>query len=156
MLLSPHLYCVHIFSVTGPSGSGKSSVRILAYKYSPFKTLTGNEQFINQVFGCKVAEVHDELESCTQTVRAFGCMHPHQTGQKVIIVDTPGFDDSNRTDFEILEELAQWLENTYILCIRLKLTSLIFLLIQVQTKDLGFWNITVPQHQRPPNAWGAT
>ena len=41
-------------------------------------------------------------------------MHPHRRNQKVVIVDTPGFDDSTRTDYEILEEIARWLEDTYV------------------------------------------
>ncbi len=41
-------------------------------------------------------------------------MHPHRRNQKVVVVDTPGFDDSTRTDYDILEEIARWLETTYV------------------------------------------
>lgn len=40
--------------------------------------------------------------------------------EKVAIVDTPGFDDSNRSDSEILEEIVKFLLKQYKLGIRLK------------------------------------
>jgi len=52
------------------------------------------------------------LDSCTQAVRAFGCLHP-RTGSNVVIIDTPGFDDSKRTDYDILKAISRWLEETY-------------------------------------------
>jgi nitrogenase molybdenum-iron protein alpha/beta subunit len=59
-----------------------------------------------------VAVVGDDLKSCTQEVRAFGCLHPNGSGRKVVIVDTPGFDDSEGMDYEILKAIARWLEET--------------------------------------------
>jgi predicted GTPase len=52
------------------------------------------------------------LFSCTQEVHAFGCLRPGRSDQKIIIVDTPGFDDTKRTDYEVLEGIAKWLETT--------------------------------------------
>jgi predicted GTPase len=34
--------------------------------------------------------------------------HPN-TGESVIFVDTPGFDDSEKTDLAILTMIAEWL-----------------------------------------------
>jgi predicted GTPase len=59
-----------------------------------------------------VADVGDALNSCTQEVRAFGCLHPDGSGRKVVIVDTPGLNDTERSDRSILETIAQWLEQT--------------------------------------------
>jgi len=59
-----------------------------------------------------VAVARDDLESCTREVSAFGCLHPNGSGRKVIIVDTPGFDDSEGMDYEILKAIARWLEET--------------------------------------------
>jgi hypothetical protein len=56
--------------------------------------------------------VGDELGSCTQEVRAYSCLHPNGSGRKVILVDTPGFDDTDRTDYDILRDIAQWLKIT--------------------------------------------
>ena len=33
--------------------------------------------------------------------------------QRIILVDTPGFDDTTRTEAEVLRELASWLQKTY-------------------------------------------
>jgi hypothetical protein len=61
-----------------------------------------------------VAKVGDDYESCTQQVRAYGCIHPDGSGRKVIIVDTPGFDDTYRFDFDVLKDLAKWLAKTLV------------------------------------------
>lgn len=61
-----------------------------------------------------VAKVGDDYESCTQQVRAYGCIHPDGSGRKVIIVDTPGFDDTYRFDFDVLRDLAKWLAKTLV------------------------------------------
>ncbi|KAF4470800.1 hypothetical protein FALBO_2296 [Fusarium albosuccineum] len=52
------------------------------------------------------------LESCTQEVRVHKCgsFSPYAN---VYLVDTPGFDDTNRKDTDILKEIASWLTETY-------------------------------------------
>lgn len=64
--------------------------------------------------GTDVAKVGDDYESCTQQVRAYGCIHPDGSGRNVIIVDTPGFDDTYRFDIDVLKDLAKWLEKTLV------------------------------------------
>lgn len=64
--------------------------------------------------GKDVAKVGDDYESCTQQVRAYGCIHPDGSGRNVIIVDTPGFDDTYRFDIDVLRDLAKWLEKTLV------------------------------------------
>jgi predicted GTPase len=59
-----------------------------------------------------VAVTGGDLNSCTPEVTAFGCRHPNGSGRKVVIVDTPGFDDSEGMDYQILKAIAQWLEQT--------------------------------------------
>ena len=46
----------------------------------------------------------------TQEVRSFRCQHD---GKQFSVVDTPGFNDTNRSDREILQELADWLLESY-------------------------------------------
>ena len=46
----------------------------------------------------------------TQEVRSFKCQHD---GKQFSVVDTPGFNDTNRSDREILQELADWLLESY-------------------------------------------
>jgi hypothetical protein len=62
--------------------------------------------------GSSVAVTGDDLSSCTPKVTAFGCLHPNGSGRKVVIVDTPGFDDSEGMDYDILKAIARWLEQT--------------------------------------------
>ncbi|KAH7924807.1 kinase-like protein [Leucogyrophana mollusca] len=83
-----------IVAVMGPTGTGKSS-------------------FINAATQKASSIIGHNLESYTLEVRAFNCPHPRQRGRNVVFVDTPGFDDSHRTDYDILKEIAKWLETTY-------------------------------------------
>jgi predicted GTPase len=53
------------------------------------------------------AIVGHDLESCTAEVSMVRI-------DDVILVDTPGFDDTNKTDREILTMIADWLTNTYV------------------------------------------
>ncbi|KAJ8689304.1 hypothetical protein PTI98_013338 [Pleurotus ostreatus] len=82
-----------IIAVMGPTGAGKSS-------------------FINTATNSSEATVGHNLESCTQEVRAISCPHP-KSGRNVVLVDTPGFDDTVRTDTDILSAIADWLSTTY-------------------------------------------
>jgi hypothetical protein len=46
-------------------------------------------------------------------------------GQKIYLIDTPGFDDTYRSDTEILREIADWLAQMY--QFRVKLSGIIYL-----------------------------
>jgi GTPase Era involved in 16S rRNA processing len=57
------------------------------------------------------------LESCT-TELGLGYIetiegHPLLKEYRIVLIDTPGFDDTHKTDFAILEKIATWLENSY-------------------------------------------
>jgi GTPase Era involved in 16S rRNA processing len=51
------------------------------------------------------------LLSCTDEVRAVRCQHPSKDGD-IVLVDTPGFDDTFKSDAQILEQIANWLKDT--------------------------------------------
>lgn len=70
-------------------------------------------QFINTATGLPDTAVGHDLESCTSEVRAVSCLHPHKSGCTVVFVDTPGFDDTNLNDTDILTAIAKWLTETY-------------------------------------------
>lgn len=53
------------------------------------------------------------MRSCTSKVQAFSVPHPMDSSRKVVFVDTPGFDDTNTKDTDILQAIADWLEKTY-------------------------------------------
>ncbi|KAI6006313.1 P-loop containing nucleoside triphosphate hydrolase protein [Pisolithus orientalis] len=76
----------------GPTGSGKSN-------------------FINKLTGNKEESRADGLKSCTQGIREFTVTLAD--GKRYVFVDTPGFDDTYRSDREILFTIADWLEKKY-------------------------------------------
>ena len=51
------------------------------------------------------------------------CIMPN--GKKIFLVNTPGFDDTYRSDTEILREIADWLAQAY--QFRVRLTGIIYL-----------------------------
>ena len=63
-------------------------------------------QFINLVSGSNLC-VGRNLESCTSTVQ----VAPPFTldGRWVTLIDTPGFDDTSRSDTEVLTQIASFL-----------------------------------------------
>lgn len=62
-------------------------------------------------------------------------------GRKIYLVDTPGFDDSFRSDTEILREIASWLSHAH--RGRIKLTGMIYLhrIMDVRIGGAGIKNI---------------
>ena len=76
--------------------------------------LTLVAQFINMATGQPFAAVGRGLLSCTQEIGVIRYPHPYITGRHVVFVDTPGFDDSGRGDYDILKVLATWLAETYV------------------------------------------
>ena len=50
------------------------------------------------------------LESCTTEVRAVRLFGHPVHGDHIVLVDTPGFDDTHKSDMEILEMVSNWLQ----------------------------------------------
>ncbi|KAF9467103.1 hypothetical protein BDZ94DRAFT_1280464 [Collybia nuda] len=72
----------------GPTGTGKSTV-------NQAKKTAG-----------------DSLHSETSQIRAIRVLHP-RTKLPIVLVDTPGFNDTNMSDTQVLSMIAKWLETTY-------------------------------------------
>ncbi|OCK89283.1 uncharacterized protein K441DRAFT_284274 [Cenococcum geophilum 1.58] len=72
--------------------------------------------------GCKFSQAEPSYYTLTEslgtnTVSVYACnFSPTQT---VYLIDTPGFDDTNRSDTEVLREVASWLTASYSNKIRL-------------------------------------
>ncbi|KAJ3509701.1 hypothetical protein NMY22_g16207 [Coprinellus aureogranulatus] len=73
-------------------------------------TGSGKTTFINLVSGSHL-RTSQSLKSCTEAVSA---TEPFVVdGRKVVLVDTPGFDDTTKTDSEILKLIADFLATSY-------------------------------------------
>ncbi|KIW01319.1 uncharacterized protein PV09_07355 [Verruconis gallopava] len=73
-------------------------------------TGAGKSTFINRAAGRNILQVGHTFDSCTQSVN---CVRTEIDGREVFLIDTPGFDDSQRTDAEVLEEISDWLTTTF-------------------------------------------
>lgn len=85
-------------------------------------TGVGKSTFINYFSDIPVQVGHD-LASCTGRVEVYPCTLPD--GTRLFLVDTPGFDDTYKTDTDILREVANWLSEAYQKAI--KLTGIVYL-----------------------------
>ncbi|KAG7006421.1 hypothetical protein G7Y79_00014g035960 [Physcia stellaris] len=73
-------------------------------------TGAGKSYFINKLAGTDIVKTGSTLDPCTAKCEAV----PVEIGRsKVLLVDTPGFDDSVRSDSEILTEISRLLSAQY-------------------------------------------
>ena len=96
------------FSVMGPTGAGKSTVRVFS---SSNIWDFDRPQFIEMATGQDGQTVGHGLQSRTAVIRTVRVIHP-KTGRPIVFVDTPGFDDTYKSDTEILSMIADWLVRT--------------------------------------------
>ncbi|KAF9533614.1 P-loop containing nucleoside triphosphate hydrolase protein [Crepidotus variabilis] len=78
-----------IFAVIGPTGSGKSTF---------IKAITG--------YAC---EVGHGIDSCTQDIQVIRMVPISAMDPSICFIDTPGFDDAERSDYSTFETLSQTL-----------------------------------------------
>lgn len=79
-----------IIAIMGPTGAGKSS-------------------FVAKATGINEGVGHS-LTSHTSEIKATRCMIG---GSDVVLVDTPGFDDTKKSDLQILQMISDWLSKSY-------------------------------------------
>lgn len=99
----------------GSSGSGKSTVRlVLAWIGSPLKlaiylslALPKLTQFINLASGSSFGVGHG-IQSCTNAVQVTSGFD--LDGRRVVLIDTPGFDDTTLSDSDVLRMIAAFLK----------------------------------------------
>ncbi|KAG6852882.1 hypothetical protein C0991_008395 [Blastosporella zonata] len=105
-----------VIPIMGPSGAGKST-------------------FINTLIGQEVASVGHELQSHTAHIQHFTFIHPSLPNRRVVVIDTPGFDDTDIDDREILRRIAVWLARSY--DAKMKLAGVVYLHEITQPRMLG-------------------
>lgn len=82
-----------IVAVMGPTGAGKST-------------------FVDRAVGRPDVSAGHDLMSYTKEMRPV--RYPHSDGvRNIVLVDSPGFDDTFMTDAQILRQIALWLNATY-------------------------------------------
>ena len=97
------------FSLMGPTGSGKSSVcSNRVFEQARFVDL---QKFIEKATGGTGIAGHN-LQSCTSEVSVFRLPCG---SRNLCFVDTPGFDDTNKSDLDILKLISKWLSKTYVM-----------------------------------------
>ncbi|KAF9035566.1 P-loop containing nucleoside triphosphate hydrolase protein [Panaeolus papilionaceus] len=101
-----------IIAFLGSSGSGKSHL---------IDTLTGQTNHPQQRSGAQL-ESKTQWVQATRLVRRITSSVPGSvpSEQRIVLVDTPGFDESHHSDMQILRLIAAWLKKTYEGNIKLK------------------------------------
>lgn len=105
---APQYLCINegrVIRVIGATGAGKTSVcrtTLMLYLAPKYYFM----QFINAASSSSLQVGHG-LQSCTSEVNFSEPFFVN--GRKVVLFDTPGFDDTNRSDVEILTEIAAFL-----------------------------------------------
>ena len=95
----------------GPTGSGKSTVRgFLLFKK---KSAHDVKQFIEIAAGIKGIAGHG-LKSYTDEISVIKFSIPEILDSDICLVDTPGFDDTNKSDVDIFKMISDWLNDTYV------------------------------------------
>ncbi|KAH7905075.1 P-loop containing nucleoside triphosphate hydrolase protein [Hygrophoropsis aurantiaca] len=88
---------------------GQSDVIILVMGL----TGAGKSTFINAVVGREAVTICHDLTSSSAPIRHAVLPHPRDNSRRIILVDTPGFDDTYRDDTDILKCIACWLSESY-------------------------------------------
>ncbi|RPB03413.1 hypothetical protein L873DRAFT_1591928, partial [Choiromyces venosus 120613-1] len=70
----------------------------------------GKSYFIKAVSGNSEVQVSGGLHSCTSKVQSYSFEHGDAT---ITLVDTPGFNDTTRSDTEVLTEICDWTSKTF-------------------------------------------
>ncbi|KAH0562389.1 hypothetical protein GP486_002912 [Trichoglossum hirsutum] len=90
-------------AVMGVTGSGKSTF---------IRTASGDESIV----------IGHSLKSCTSELRGYSF---HHGGYNITLVDSPGFNDTYKSEAEVLGDIAEWLRESYEA--KTKLSGIIYL-----------------------------
>ena len=63
------------------------------------------------LIGRDVAGVSDDINSCTQKIEPFIITRANDP-RRIVLVDTPGFDDTYLDDTEVLRRISIWMANS--------------------------------------------
>ena len=92
----------------GSTGSGKSTVSRPGSSRITWPLIF--RQFIRCASGHETQGIGHTLKSFTSEVHAFR-FWDQESGRYVVLVDTPGFDDTYKSDLDILNMISDWLNS---------------------------------------------
>ena len=113
-------------SVMGPTGAGKSTVSSPPLNFFSSILMTTSPKFIERATSRSEQTVGHDLCSLTADIRTARIPHPID-GHPVLFVDTPGFDDTFKSDVEIVDLIAKFLVRTCVCLIERLASMLIFI-----------------------------
>ncbi|KAG1878861.1 P-loop containing nucleoside triphosphate hydrolase protein [Suillus subluteus] len=99
------------------------------------RTGVGKSTFINDAAGKEVVTVGHGMKSCTADIQHVFCECPGDPSRRVVLVDTPGSDDTYISDEEVLRRIASWLASSY--GQDMKLTGILYLHDITQSRMSG-------------------
>jgi hypothetical protein len=115
-----------VIAVIGITGTGKSTFisHFTDEEISIGTSLNSRMCMIFPPRASTLKQVHECTNEKTETtsVQVYEVQH---MGQNIYLVDTPGFDDSNRSDTDVLRDVVAWLATAY--SHRVYLTGIIYL-----------------------------
>ena len=93
----------------GPTGAGKSNVRDISYVVF---SMSPGLKFIDILTNQPGRRASPLLDSCTTEICAVRVLNHPVHGERLVFVDTPGFDDANKSDLGILQMASNWLKKS--------------------------------------------
>ncbi|PPR07082.1 hypothetical protein CVT24_010983 [Panaeolus cyanescens] len=87
-----------VIAVMGPTGAGKSN--LIEHFHA-----TDSQQ--------KLQIAKEQLKSATSAVSVYRVINHESYQNRVVLVDTPGFDDTHISDMAVLKMIGDWLEGSY-------------------------------------------
>ncbi|KAF9004219.1 P-loop containing nucleoside triphosphate hydrolase protein [Cyathus striatus] len=122
------------------------------------QTGVGKSTFINYAAGCapgsEVAEVGGGVTSCTKGVKDIPVPFPNKNSgrTRVILIDTPGFNDTWDGDVLVFEKIRNWLVEFHAQNPSLKFSGILYLydISQARNVSQGDSMITPKNFEYPP------
>ncbi|WAO91178.1 G domain-containing protein [Fusarium falciforme] len=97
-------------------------------------TGSGKSTFIKTATGIQDIAIGEDMLSCTSRVVPYRFK---LDGHEVVLIDTPGFNDSLRSESEILKNIANWLDYSFRNPPRIKLSGIIYMQAITDRKMYG-------------------
>ena len=89
-------------------------------------------------------QVGEDLDSCTSEIQE--SEEFVLDGRRVILIDTPGFDDTHKSDTDVLKSIAAFLGESWV-----KTPTSLFLGTTERDTQIFGWREARRGHLRPPN-----